>query len=373
MRKKILVVTKDCDAGEVIYKENPAVTVLDFDLQEKGTHCTHCLRLIQTGIAIKLPTDRFNSVYCSKDCLAKSKAQSQGLLFGLEPPVPLGLSLGMPQQDTTAREAAQSAFVDYIKKNGKAVPLLVARFIARQVANETLKLIPNAVGAQPPSDIPEAESGGYTMYDHLERLRYLDVKAPEEEIKIVSRVLSSALPGLEQFVTEERHATLLGKMAYNSYGVCFGDGRDDKPVSAERPEDVEKTRTPYGTSKQIGSALYLVSAYASHSCAPSTRPSFSSGTSELYLVANRVLKKGDEITVSYVDSTQHAGETTTDARRRRRMELARGWRFACSCTRCQSELLDNPACADGEPIQKDESKIEEPFIMNESPSGSLDP
>jgi hypothetical protein len=51
---------------------------------------------------------------------------------------------------------------------------------------------------------------------------------PEEEIKIISRVLSSALPGLEQFVTEERHATLLGKMAYNSYGVCFDGGRDDK-------------------------------------------------------------------------------------------------------------------------------------------------
>jgi import receptor subunit TOM20 len=157
-----------------------------------------------------------------------STSQSQGLLFGLEPPVPLGLSLDMPQQDTVGREAAQTAFVDYINKNAKAVPLLVARFIARQVANETLKLMPNASGTQTPSDIPEAESGGYTMYDHLERLRYLEVKAPEEEIKIVSKVLSSALPGLEQFVTEERHATLLGKMAYNSYGVCFGDGRDDR-------------------------------------------------------------------------------------------------------------------------------------------------
>jgi mitochondrial import receptor subunit TOM20 len=134
----------------------------------------------------------------------------------------------MPQQDTASREAAQIAFVDYINKNAKAVPLLVARFIARQVASETVKLVPNLGGAQPPSDIPEAESGEYTMYDHVERLRYLEVNAPEEEIKIVSQVLSSALPGLEQFVTEERHATLLGKMAYNAYGVCFGSGRDDK-------------------------------------------------------------------------------------------------------------------------------------------------
>jgi hypothetical protein len=134
----------------------------------------------------------------------------------------------MPQQDTASREAAQIAFVDYINKNAKAVPLLVARFIARQVANETEKLMPNAGGVQPPSDIPEAESGEYTMYDHIERLRYLEIEVPEEEIKIVSQILSSALPGLEQFVTEERHATLLGKMAYNAYGVCFRGGRDDK-------------------------------------------------------------------------------------------------------------------------------------------------
>jgi len=139
----------------------------------------------------------------------------------------MALALDMPPQDTANREAAQTAFVNYINKNAKAVPLLVARFIARQVANETTKLMPNA-GAQLPSELPEAESGNYTMYDHIERLRYLEVNAPAEEIKIVSQVLSTALPGLEQFVTEERHATLLGKMAYNSYGVCFGGGRDDK-------------------------------------------------------------------------------------------------------------------------------------------------
>lgn len=118
--------------------------------------------------------------------------------------------------------------MDYINKNAKAVPLLVARFIARQVASDVVKLMPNLGGTQPPSDIPETESGEYTMYDHTERLRYLEVNAPEEEIKIISQVFSSALPGLEQFVTEERYATLLGKMAYNAYGVCFGGGRNDK-------------------------------------------------------------------------------------------------------------------------------------------------
>jgi len=186
---------------------------------------------------------------------------------------------------------------------------------------------------------------------------------------LLAKVLATAVPGLEQFVTDERHATLLGKMAYNAYGVCFGGGRDDKPPSTERPENVEKTRTPYGTSRQIGSGLYLVSAYAAHSCAPSARPSFSSGTSELHLIANRALKKGDEITVSYVDVTQQPDETLTDARRRRRMELARGWRFACSCTRCTSEAAENPASAEGEIARQDESKVEESVSRVEAGEG----
>jgi hypothetical protein len=177
--------------------------------------------------------------------------------------------MDMPQQDTANREAAQTAFVEYINKNGKTVPLLVSRFVARQVANETMKL---TGGAEPPSDVPEAESGDYTMYDHMERLRYLEVSAPEEEIRVFSQVLSSALPGLEQFVTEERHATLLGKMAYNAYGVCFGNGRNDKvcfrlkvvhecpssPDCSPSPQNDQKTSKRHGHHMEPRSKLAVV-------------------------------------------------------------------------------------------------------------------
>jgi import receptor subunit TOM20 len=118
--------------------------------------------------------------------------------------------------------------VSYIKKHGKTTLLLVARFIARQVAAETAKMMPVGSTSLPFSDLPEAESGDYTLYDHAERLRYLQVAAPDEEVKLLAKVLATAVPGLEQFVTDERYATLLGKMAYNSFGVCFGGGRDDK-------------------------------------------------------------------------------------------------------------------------------------------------
>jgi import receptor subunit TOM20 len=124
---------------------------------------------------------------------------------------------------------------------------------------------------------------------------------------------------------------------------------------------VEKTRTPYGTQRQIGSAIYTVSSYLTHSCQPSARPSFSSGTAEIAIVANRDLKKGDVLTIAFVDVTQHADESVIECRRRRRIELARGWRFSCGCERCVEEgktmTAEEKGSAGDE--QKDESKVED--------------
>ncbi|KAF9226766.1 MAS20-domain-containing protein [Gyrodon lividus] len=356
MRKKVLVCTKDFQPGDLIYKEEAVVTALDTDLQGLGTHCSHCLRAIEKDMAIRPTSDRFNSVYCSKDCQIRAKTHSQGLLFTLDSALPEHMATEVPDSHET-RDRAQAAFAEYLTKTGKAAPELVARFIARQVSVETAKIMPPQLLATPGGSAnPVATDGGdYTLYDHLERLRYLEVTAPAEETNLLKAVLQLALPGLEQFVTEERHASYLGGMAYNAFGVCYGGGRDDKPTPTARPEDVEKTRTPYGTEKQVGAGFYVVSSYLGHSCKPSARPSFSNGTSELHLIANHALKAGDELTVAYVDVTQHE-ENAEECRRRRRMELVRGWRFACTCSRCAEEAGSGGE-TDGEP--KDESRVSE--------------
>jgi hypothetical protein len=76
-----------------------------------------------------------------------------------------------------------------------------------------------------------------------------------------------------------------------------------------------------------------------HSCTPSAKPAFTSGTAELHLVATRDIKVGEEVTVSYVDTSKRSKDNAMEARRRRRMELARGWHFACSCARCEEEKV----------------------------------
>jgi import receptor subunit TOM20 len=74
------------------------------------------------------------------------------------------------------------------------------------------------------------------------------------------------------------------------------------------------------------------------------------------------LKKGDEVTISFVDVTRHPGESVAECRRRRRHELARGWRFACSCERCKQVAeglsLEEKGGAEAEK-ERDDSKIED--------------
>lgn len=132
-----------------------------------------------------------------------------------------------------------------------------------------------------------------------------------------------------------------------------------QPEPTARPEDQEKTRTPLGTQKQVGAAFYVLSSYANHSCAPSAKLTFPAGTTELDVVASKDIKKGDEVTVAYVDVSTQEGESITDARRRRRFELTRGWKFSCPCDRCKEEGTNmTKEDRDNDEEGKDESKVE---------------
>ncbi|KAJ4479127.1 hypothetical protein J3R30DRAFT_3289650 [Lentinula aciculospora] len=374
--KKTLVLTKDVKAGEVIYKEFPIVAALDSDLQAAGTHCSQCLRSVEPSISIKSPENSaYKTVYCSAACQSAAKSQHHKLLFTLERPVPEEISSEpITPEKLDERRKAQALFATYLKSEvpSHTAPLLVARFIARQINFEMSKLISHTLNTTTITtdqvDFTEADGGDYQLADHFERLRYVDVKLANDGLKLLTAVLESAMPGLDALATDERYAILLGKMVYNAFGVFYDGGRDDKPATSDRPEDVERTRTPIGTSRQIGSAVYTVSSYLAHSCEPNARPSFDAGTSELHLIATRDLKAGEEITVAYVDVTQHEDESVVDCRRRRRMELARGWKFACPCERCEKEVTELGVASE-EKIG-DESKIEtsmERFENNEGP------
>lgn len=134
-------------------------------------------------------------------------------------------------QELETRRKAQVQFVDQLKKDDSTLLLLVARFIARRIIAETTKLTQQPGTPLPKrteNDFTDAENGEYNLDDHLERLRYIDVPLSPDSISRLTGVLVSALSSLAGLLDDERIGVMLGKMAYNAYGVCFGGGRDDK-------------------------------------------------------------------------------------------------------------------------------------------------
>jgi import receptor subunit TOM20 len=190
-------------------------------------------------MSLKFPRDSssstFHQAYCSKACMIASQNQSHRLLFSSDPPLPAEFPIPpSPLEVREARRAAQIKLVEFLKKEDRASPLLLARFVARQVTAEMQKMVEttpvikkNNVAEDDFTD-SDGIDHGYGMGDHMERLRYLEIAPDKKEVALLSNVLQLALPGLEGFVLEERYAILSGKMTYNAFGVSYNGGRDDR-------------------------------------------------------------------------------------------------------------------------------------------------
>ena len=61
--------------------------------------------------------------------------------------------------------------------------------------------------------------------------------------------------------------------------------------------------------------------------------------------------------MAYVETSPRDGESAADARRRRRVELARGWKFKCECARCLAEAVEEVE-AEELGVGADEAKVE---------------
>jgi import receptor subunit TOM20 len=223
-------------------------------LEGKGSHCSQCLRQIDEGTAIKPDNDRLSSAFCSKECEANLKAESQLLLFGPEYAIPIELNPNQDSESARKREDAQIAFTSFVRESGSNNQvMLVARFIARQVVNETIKLLPanhpSASSAQKADSGDELTENGYTLFDHVERVRFLELSGREAEAEQLRAILKANLQGLEDFVTDERYTVLVGKMAYNAYGISPAGGRDDK---VRLPSSSAFACTTYSTMHAYG-------------------------------------------------------------------------------------------------------------------------
>ncbi|KAF9205275.1 hypothetical protein BGZ49_004250 [Haplosporangium sp. Z 27] len=253
-----LIATKDFAAGETIYSETPIISSLEPSL-EGNEFCHYCLKQV-TEDKVKC-ANCTKVIYCSETCEKAASTEFHSILC---------------TKDSEDASTPERALYDYTKETNNKYPEMIAKFLVRMVHEETLN-----------------SGEEYNLFDHIERLRFLEVRpsaAEEKEIELLKLALGSKIPGIEEFINEERYLTLKGKLLYNAYGLSTS-------LDTER-------------SVEVG---------------------FLEHNNNMSVIATRDIKAGDELHVGFID--QKNGTLSTE---QRRQELFQHYRFKCMCPLCES-------------------------------------
>ncbi|KAF9561202.1 hypothetical protein EC968_005829 [Mortierella alpina] len=291
-----LIATKDFAVGETIYSESPIISSLEPSM-EGGEFCHYCLKQIVEE-EFKVPCSTCSKVvFCSPPCESSAMTEFHAVLC---------------TKDSEDASSPERGLYDYTKETNNKYPEMIAKFLVRMVHEETVN-----------------SGEEYNLFDHIERLRFLEVRpsaAEEKEIELLKTALGSKIPGIEEFINEERYLTLKGKLLYNAYGVS---------TSLDANRSVEPSPEQYRSihdAPVVGAGFYRVSSYMSHSCDPNTKVAYQEHHNSLSVVATKAIKAGDELHVGFID--QKNGTLSTEERRQ---ELFQHYRFKCMCPVCETD------------------------------------
>ncbi|KAG0227679.1 hypothetical protein B0O80DRAFT_533867 [Mortierella sp. GBAus27b] len=290
-----LIALKDLAAGDIIYSETPIISSLEPSLGGND-FCHYCVKQIVDEESKVRCAACTKVVFCSETCKTNATAEFHATLC---------------TKDSDDASSPERSLYDYTKETNNKYPEMIAKFLVTMVFEETLD-----------------KKEEYNMFDHIERLRFLEVRpsaAEEKEIMLLKATLGAKIPGIEEFINEERYLTLKGKLLYNSYGISTS-------LNADRSVEPspEQCRSVHD-GPVVGAGFYRVTSYISHSCDPNTKISFLEHTHNMSLVATKDIKAGDELHVGYID--QKHGTLSTE---QRRQELFQRYRFKCMCSVCEA-------------------------------------
>lgn len=290
-----LVALKDFVIGETLYSETPIVSSLEPSLGG-NEFCHFCMKQVVDEES-KIRCDTCTKViFCSETCKKDATAEFHATLC---------------TKDSDNASSPERSLYDYTKETNNKYPEMIAKFLVTMVFEESLN-----------------KNEEYNMFDHIERLRFLEVRpsvAEEKEIKLLKAALGAKIPGIEEFINEERYLALKGKLLYNAYGVTtsLDPSRSVEP-SPEQCRSIHDIPV-------VGAGFYRVTSYISHSCDPNTKIAFLDRNDNMSLVATKDIKAGEELHVGYID--QKNGTLSTE---QRRQELFQRYRFKCMCLTCEA-------------------------------------
>ncbi|ORX97977.1 MAS20-domain-containing protein [Basidiobolus meristosporus CBS 931.73] len=244
--------------------------------------------------------------------------------------------------NTSDPDSKAEEFFKLSKEN--KIPIMIAKYLTHMVYEENQKL---AAGVE----------DEYSAWDHLERLKYLEIvptEKEEQELQATRDLLSTKVPGMEEFLNDERFLLLKGKMMYNAIGIT---SQDEEAVN-----DGDNFARSDRQGHVIGAGLYKISSYANHTCEPNARVTFPKGDRKLALVATKPLKAGDQLFITYVkiDGRKHS---------ERKEELVKKYRLKCECDLCKNGV-DPESTSEEKPseIESLEKEIENALYAEAEPA-----
>jgi import receptor subunit TOM20 len=206
-------------------QEEPLVAALDFAAHRSGSFCAYCFKRIKDGTLALIEPDVLRGAFCSQQCNLRAKLQSDNFLFGEGRALPLGLDEEPSDEAKTDRKEAQEQFIDIWKNSGKASVMLAARLSALQVNAEIVKAVPQADTLK--IEFPKlCFVDDYSVSDHTERLRYVDIDVPKSESRSLQHVLAMTMPTLSASYTDERYSVMRGKIAYNAIAINSDEDKE---------------------------------------------------------------------------------------------------------------------------------------------------
>ncbi|KAJ1512193.1 hypothetical protein HMI54_014425 [Coelomomyces lativittatus] len=291
---RVLVATRDFEVGEVIYTEEPLIGSLQPSLLSTNKYCHYCFKLIPD--TFRPISKRTKLAYCSDPCENIAWEKYDQLMYS----------------DYARSEGSTThALVQLCTEKDTVIPLFIAKFLAYMVYEDQMKN----------QQVNQEEFG---VWDHLERMKYMDLPMNEKEKKIQKKMqaaVGAKIPGFDEFLTDERYVILKGKFLYNQYSVANGEAENALAKEMQR----------CALSSAVGVGFYPVSTYLTHSCVPNTRIDFANQDSRLHLIATKPIAAGDQLYVSFVNAEGSYAE--------RKKALSK-WRFNCVCEKCTNEELD---------------------------------
>ncbi|ORX76064.1 SET domain-containing protein [Anaeromyces robustus] len=175
----------------------------------------------------------------------------------------------------------------------------------------------------------------YTLWDHIETFPYIEEYPKYTDLNnetnnafskydlkffnLIHTLFYDVFYEFEDFFTDDMYQVLKQKVMYNTIGITSNEN-----FSTEKTlKDIYRIDS---NKSVIGLGIYFISSYIRHCCHPNAKVCYLNNNNTLSLISTQYIKKGEEITISYIDTHNKSSKKCHE-------ELYNKFKIKCFCNK----------------------------------------